>query len=98
MWSRQEQVKRATSPIDRPAREAELESILRSGVVREHTQLRSLLMYLGSKSLQDNVEPLKEYTIGVEALNKRAGYDPRLDPSVRAEIAKLRKKLQEYYD
>ncbi len=86
-----------TPSTPRTAREKELESLLHSGVVRDHTQLRRLLVYLGSKSLDDSPEPLKEYTIGVEALNKPEDYDPRLDPTVRVEVAKLRKKLQEFY-
>ena len=83
--------------IPRGERERELERLLRAGIVREHTQLNSLLAYLGSKSLDDNAAPPKEYTIGIEALNKPADYDPRVDPTVRVEVAKLRKKLEDYY-
>lgn len=85
------------SHISRDAKERELETLLHSGLVRDHTQLRSLLAYLGNRSLEDSPAPLKEYTIGVEALNKPADYDPRLDPTVRVEVARLRKKLQEFY-
>jgi hypothetical protein len=49
----------------------------------------------GKKSLE-NGDPLKEYTIGVEALGKPTDYDPRLDPTVRVDISKLRAKLREY--
>jgi hypothetical protein len=75
-----------------------LEQLLHAGVVREHTQLHSLLRYLGFKSLEEPAGPLKEYTIGIEALGKPEDYDPRLDPTVRVEVAKLRKRLKEYYD
>jgi hypothetical protein len=78
-------------------REAELEALLRSGLVRERTQLHSLLVYLGRKSLESPSQLLKEYTIGIEALGKPEDYDPRLDPTVRVEVAKLRKRLAEYY-
>lgn len=40
---------------------------------------------------------LKEYTIGVEAFAKSAGYDPRQDSTVRIQIGRLRQKLAEYY-
>lgn len=76
---------------------AELDALLRSGLVREHTQLHSLLTYLGRKSLESPDHPLKEYTIGIEALGKPEDYDPRLDPTVRVEVAKLRKRLAEFY-
>lgn len=78
-------------------KEKELQTLLHSGVVREKTQLHSLLAYLGSKAVEAPEEALKEYTIGVDALGKPHDYDPRIDPSVRVEIAKLRKKLAEYY-
>jgi hypothetical protein len=79
-------------------KQKELVALLRSGVVRENTGLYSLLSYLGRKSLDNGVEPLKEYTIGVEALGKPADYDPRVDPTVRVDIGKLRAKLAEYYE
>lgn len=83
--------------IPREEREQELAALLRSGLVRESTYLYTLLSYLGKKSLA-NGEPLKEYTIGVEALGKPEDYDPRLDPTVRVDISKLRAKLRAYYD
>jgi hypothetical protein len=84
-------------PVSAEERQQELGNLLHSGIAREHTHLHDLLSYLGTKSLSDSGEPLKEYVIGVEALRKPSGYDPRLDPTVRVEVAKLRKKLQEYY-
>jgi hypothetical protein len=86
-----------TEEIPRKEMERELSALLRSGLVRENTDLHSLLSYLGEKSL-DNGGPLKEYTIGVEALGKPEGYDPRLDPTVRVYISRLRAKLREYYN
>ncbi|HEX4947650.1 MAG TPA: hypothetical protein VFZ34_13350 [Blastocatellia bacterium] len=83
--------------ITRTEKEQELERILHSGIVREKTVLHTLLRYLGQHALEPHDTPLKEYTIGVEALGKPAGYDPRLDPTVRVEIGKLRSRLIEYY-
>lgn len=72
-------------------------ALLQAGVVREQTNLYALLTYLGEKALAGESEPLKEYTIGVEALGKPADYDPRLDATVRVDIGKLRAKLKEHY-
>jgi len=83
--------------MTREEKEKELSALLRSGMVREKTQLHSLLVYLGTKAIETPAEPLKEYTIGVDALGKPADYDPRLDPTVRVEVAKLRKRLTEHY-
>lgn len=82
--------------LSRQEKEEELSHVLHCGLVREGTHIHALLAYLGAKAL-DPHEPLKEYTIGVEALGKPAGHDPRIDPTVRVEIAKLRKRLKEYY-
>ncbi|MBI4877889.1 MAG: hypothetical protein HY822_24930 [Acidobacteria bacterium] len=81
----------------REDKQQELDHLLHSGVVRERTQLHSLLAYLGTKAIEEPAEPLKEYTIGVEALGKSGDYDPRLDPTIRVEVAKLRRRLKEYY-
>lgn len=88
----------ARLPLTREEKEQELQGLLQFGVVRPHTQLHNLLAYLGKKSLEDPTRPLKEYTIGVEALGKPGDYDPRIDPTVRVEVAKLRIRLKEYYD
>ncbi len=82
--------------LSRKETEEELHHLLSVGLVRERTQLHALLSYLVSKAL-DPPEFLKEYTIGVEALGKPDDYDPRIDPSVRVEISKLRKRLRDYY-
>jgi hypothetical protein len=83
--------------ITREEMEQELNRLLRSGIVREHSNLRTLLEWLGRRAISDGAEPLKEYTIGVEALGKPSDYDPRLDPTVRVDIGRLRAKLSEFY-
>lgn len=90
-------VRTAAEEISREEKEQALSQVLRSGIVREHTNLYFLLEYLGRKALAESAEPLKEYTIGVEALGKPADYDPRLDATVRVDIGKLRAKLTEFY-
>jgi hypothetical protein len=36
---------------------------------------------------------LKEYTLGAEALGRGTSFDPRTDPIVRAEVSRLRGRL-----
>ena len=52
------------------------------------------LSYIVLEALAGRSDQLKEYTIGVEALGKPEGYDPRLDPTVRVDISKLRAKME----
>jgi hypothetical protein len=87
----------ATCNISLTEKKQAAEALLRVGIVRENTNLHYLLTYLIQHSLVEQAEPLKEFTIGVEALGKPQGYDPRLDSTVRVDISKLRAKLHEYY-
>lgn len=59
---------------------------------------RKLLAYLGERTLARAADELKEYTIGVEALDRAEGYDPQVDPSVRVQVSRLRKRLERYYE
>ncbi len=87
----------APQGISRAEKEQAADALRHASVVREHTNLHYLLEYLLQHSLSEYPDPLKEFTIGVEALGKPQGYDPRLDSTVRVDISKLRSKLREYY-
>jgi hypothetical protein len=60
--------------------------------------LQQLLQYLAEKTFTHGSEPIKEYTLGVEALSRPPHFDPKADPIVRVQIHRLRQKLKEYYD
>jgi hypothetical protein len=60
--------------------------------------LQQLLQFLTEKTFTHGAEPIKEYTIGVEALGRPPDFDPKADPIVRVQIHRLRQKLKEYYD
>jgi hypothetical protein len=76
---------------------AELERVLSNEMFRNSESVRRLLAYLGERSLAGDQAGLKEFTIGVEAFNKPADYDPQQDPTVRVVASKLRHKLDDYY-
>jgi TolB-like protein len=40
---------------------------------------------------------MKEYTIATQALGRNESFDPRTDPIVRAEVSRLRNRLEQYY-
>lgn len=50
------------------------------------------------RSLAGQAGELKEYLLGVEVFDRKASYDPRVDPIVRVEARRLRSKLEAYYD
>lgn len=74
-----------------------VDRILQSETFRNAPSSRRLLKYLAEHSLSPDAEPIKEYSIGVDAFGKAVDYDPRLDSTVRIQIGRLRQKLGEYY-
>jgi TolB-like protein/Tfp pilus assembly protein PilF len=83
-----------------PSQESILEQLgrmLASGQFRGMDRSKTLLQFLVQQALRGEGARLKEYTIGTEALGKAASFDPRTDPIVRAEISRLRTRLERYY-
>jgi hypothetical protein len=77
----------------------QVQRILQSAAFRNATTLQQLLQFLTSRALdRASTEPLKEYTIGVEAFGRPQAFDPKTDTIVRVQIHRLRQKLREYYD
>lgn len=82
------------------AREAVLEQlnrILSGSAFRGADRATALLRYLVGRVLDGSADRLKEYTVGTEALGRGPGFDPRIDPIVRAEASRLRSRLDRYY-
>ena len=50
------------------------------------------------RTLAGAAHELKEYAIGVEVFDRKASYDPRVDPIVRVEARRLRSKLAAFYE
>ncbi|MGP8244542.1 MAG: hypothetical protein ACLQVN_08490 [Bryobacteraceae bacterium] len=84
-------------PADVPGAREELDRILCSRVFHDRKTLQHLLEYLVQRTLDGTVDNLKEYVIGVDVFGKPDRYDPQTDASVRVQIGKLRRKLEEYY-
>jgi serine/threonine-protein kinase len=76
----------------------QLAAVLASEAFRGAERSRALLTFLVERALAGEAERLKEYTLGVEALGRGESFDPRTDPIVRAEVSRLRRRLEQYYD
>jgi len=74
-----------------------LSRILAAKRFQRTQSLRRMLEYLVRAVLEGRDDELKEYTLGVEVFDRGADFDPRIDPIVRVQAAKLRKRLEEYY-
>ena len=74
-----------------------LRNVLSSSTFHASESLQRLLNYLAENSLGDPPHPVKEYQIAAEVLGRGREFDPRVDSSVRVNVARLRTKLLEYY-
>jgi serine/threonine-protein kinase len=85
------------SSISAPAIEAQLERILASREFARSGRMSRFLRYTVELALAGQASEIKEYRIGVDVFDRRADYDPRVDPIVRVEARRLRDKLAAYY-
>jgi hypothetical protein len=83
-----------------PAEEvwAEVNAIVASPAFAHSPRLGRLIVYLCTKALRGEGEQIKDYTIGVEVLERPASFNPASDASARVEVHRLRKRLREYYE
>jgi hypothetical protein len=84
--------------VSRQEEKAELEAVLASEAFAKSQNLARLLSYLCGKYFDGRACDLKEYNIGVEALGRRADFDPTTNSIVRVELHRLREKLKKYYE
>jgi eukaryotic-like serine/threonine-protein kinase len=86
-----------TISVSREAILDQLERMLASPTFAGAERSRALLKFLVEQGLDRKTERLKEYTLGAEALGKGEDFDPRTDPIVRAEVSRLRARIDRYY-
>ncbi len=85
------------SAIPHDAALAALEKIVASNALGRSDRPVRFLRYLIETTLRGEPDRLKESVIGAEVFGRPANWDPRLDPIVRQEAARLRKRLANYY-
>ena len=61
-------------------------------------RMSRFLRYVVARTLAGERDRLKEYAIGVDVFDRNEDYDPRVDSIVRVEAARLRAKIDEYYN
>jgi TolB-like protein len=77
--------------------EEHLQRILASKEFASSARMTRFLRLAVERALSGRSEELKEYVLGVEVFDRKASYDPRVDPIVRVEARRLRSKLESYY-
>jgi serine/threonine-protein kinase len=74
-----------------------LAKIIASRNFARSTRLSRFLRFVVEHALNGTSEQVKEYLVGIEVFDRKANYDPRVDPIVRVEARRLRSKLKSYY-
>ena len=71
--------------------------LVASSTFRASPQLATLLCFVVERVLAGKGGRLKGYTIAVEAFGRAPDFDPQIDPIVRVEAGRLRRRLERYY-
>jgi len=75
-----------------------LDQALSSPLFRNAERQSRFLRFVVDAALQSPPATIKEFDIAMAVYGRRADYDPRTDPIVRVEAARLRARLREYYE
>jgi adenylate cyclase len=77
---------------------AELEKVVASESFGKTERPARFLRHLVETALRGESQFLKESVLGTDVFDRPASWDPRLDPVVRQEAARLRKRLARYHE
>jgi len=75
-----------------------LERVLASSLFKKADRQSRFLRHVVERHLAGDDDSLREMPIGLEVYERQASYDPKTDPIVRVEAARLRSRLREYYE
>jgi hypothetical protein len=77
---------------------AEVKAVLASDVFKRAPTVSRILAYVCKRYFAGELEKIREYNIGVEALGREpVAFEAGADPIVRVEATRLRKRLKDYY-
>ena len=77
-------------------RTAEVERVLESSVLQGSESLCRLMRYLANRAIHNPGSAIREHEIAAEVFGRSAAFDPRIDSTVRVNMARLRAKLIDY--
>ncbi len=76
----------------------QLDRIVGSAAFRSAERLRGFLRFVVEETLAGRRDGIKEYAIALAVCARPASFDPRADPIVRVDGARLRSRLRTYYE
>ena len=86
------------TPVPATAVYEQLARIVNSPRFVSSARLCRFLTHIVNRTIQGDLDGLKEFSIAVEVFDRSSKYDPNIDAIVRVEARRLRAKLKEYYE
>ena len=85
-----------TSGLD--VRAVEVERVIESSALQGSESLCRLIRYLANRAIHAPGSAIREHEIAAEVFGRSAAFDPRIDSTVRVNVARLRAKLIDFYN
>src|ERR1700756_4171411 len=76
----------------------QLARIVSSPVFISSARLCRFLTHVVNRTVEGDVDSLKEFSIAMEVFDRTSDYDPNIDAIVRVQARRLRAKLKAYYE
>jgi adenylate cyclase len=87
-----------SDPVPTAAVHKQLARVVNSPGFASSTRLCRFLTHIVNRTIDGDIDSLKEFSIAMEVFDRTSEYDPNIDAIVRVEARRLRAKLKAYYE
>jgi adenylate cyclase len=88
----------AAAPVPATAVREQLARVVNSPGFVSSVRLCRFLTHIVNRTIDGDIDSLKEFSIAMEVFDRSSDYDPNVDAIVRVEARRLRTKLKAYYE
>src|SRR6202140_4024141 len=88
----------AVDPVPVTAVRDQLARVVNSSGFVSSARLCRFLTHIVNRTIDGDIDSLKEFSIAMEVFDRTSEYDPNIDAIVRVEARRLRAKLKAYYE
>jgi adenylate cyclase len=88
----------AADPVPATAVRDQLARVVNSPGFVSSARLCRFLSHIVNRTIDGDIDSLKEFSIAMEVFDRTSKYDPNIDAIVRVEARRLRGKLKAYYE
>jgi adenylate cyclase len=88
----------AADPVPATAVRDQLARVVNRPGLVSSVRLCRFLTHIVNRTIDGDIDSLKEFSIAMEVFDRTSEYDPNIDAIVRVEARRLRAKLKAYYE